>query len=134
MAASETDFEGKRILITGATDGLGRHLARELTASGAAVLVHGRNRSKGRSLVEEIDAEAFYHADFAVLEEVRGLADDVVRDHDGLDVLINNAGIGFGSPGSGRELSRDGHELRFQVNYLRRRCRRCHCCHGGCRC
>jgi NAD(P)-dependent dehydrogenase (short-subunit alcohol dehydrogenase family) len=35
-----------------------------------------------------------------------------------LDVLVNNAGVGFGAPGAGRELSRVGYELRLAVNYL----------------
>jgi NAD(P)-dependent dehydrogenase (short-subunit alcohol dehydrogenase family) len=49
---------------------------------------------------------------------VRELAARVAGAHPGLDVLINNAGVGAGAPGSGRELSADGHELRLAVNYL----------------
>ena len=55
-------------------------------------------------------------ADLASLAEVRSLADAVRRDDDGLDALVNNAGIG--TSGSRRELSVDGFELRFAVNYL----------------
>jgi NAD(P)-dependent dehydrogenase (short-subunit alcohol dehydrogenase family) len=58
----------------------------------------------------------FLAADLASLAEVRSLADAVQRDGDGLDVLVNNAGIG--TSGAKRELSADGFELRFAVNYL----------------
>ena len=54
-------------------------------------------------------------AELASLDEVRELARRVERDHERLDVLVNNAGIGTAGP---REESRDGHELRFAVNYL----------------
>ena len=59
----------------------------------------------------------FYQADFASLDQVRGLAEAVMRDYNRLDVLVNNAGILLaGEPE--RRLSLDGYELTFQVNYL----------------
>lgn len=114
----------KTILVTGSTDGVGRLVAARLAAQGAEVLVHGRNRERGESLLAEIREAgghaAFYPADFSSLEEVRRLAETVKRDHSRLDVLINNAGIGSGtgSAGSTRQTSSDGYELRFAVNYL----------------
>lgn len=110
------------VLVTGSTDGLGREVARRIAATGAHVIVHGRNRERGLALVQEIEREGkgtarFYRADLASLAEVRQLADAVLRDYDRLDVLINNAGIGSNLP-AGRQLSADGHELRFAVNYL----------------
>jgi NAD(P)-dependent dehydrogenase (short-subunit alcohol dehydrogenase family) len=108
-------------LVTGATDGLGRAVAGELAADGWTVLLHGRDEARGQAALDEIrertgsDALRLYLADLASLDEVRGLADDVLGAEPRLDVLVNNAGIG----GSGaREESRDGHELRFAVNYL----------------
>src|SRR5207253_3382826 len=60
-----------------------------------------------------------YRADFASLDSVRALGDEIARDYDRLDALVNNAGIGTKLPGEGERLeSRDGHELRFAVNYL----------------
>ncbi|WP_242908560.1 SDR family NAD(P)-dependent oxidoreductase [Actinomadura terrae] len=106
------------ILITGATDGLGRALAAELAAEGATVLVHGRDDQRGKDTLEEIGGRAsWYRADLSSLAEVRTLAEAVRADHPRLDVLVNNAGIGFASE-DGRQESADGHELRFAVNYL----------------
>jgi NAD(P)-dependent dehydrogenase (short-subunit alcohol dehydrogenase family) len=110
------------ILITGSTDGLGRELALRLAATGAHVIVHGRNEERGRAVVEAIAREgrgsaSFHRADFAKLPEVRALADAVLSEHDRLDVLINNAGIWLNHRPE-RVLSEDGHELHFAVNYL----------------
>jgi NAD(P)-dependent dehydrogenase (short-subunit alcohol dehydrogenase family) len=118
-------LDEQTILITGATDGLGRGLASELAAGGATVIVHGRDDRRGADAVEGIVSETgnervrWYRADFASLQEVRDLAARIEADHDRLEALVNNAGIGTAEPGGGeRVTSRDGHELRFAVNYL----------------
>jgi NAD(P)-dependent dehydrogenase (short-subunit alcohol dehydrogenase family) len=98
------------VLVTGATDGLGRALARELVQAGDTVLVHGRDPRRGEEALEETGASELFLADFARLDDVRALAEALPS----IDVLVNNAGIGFGE----REESQDGLELRFQVNYL----------------
>ena len=114
----------KTALVTGSTDGLGRAVARSLAASGFMVLIHGRDSARGDGVVREIGAQGgaarFHPADFASLAAVRQLADTVRADHDRLDLLINNAGIGTGDGGrpAPRRTSADGHELRFAVNYL----------------
>ena len=115
----------KTVLVTGATDGVGRLVALELARAGARVLLHGRSAEKGAAVLAEIHAATgsdrleFLRADLAALAEVRELAAQVLRTTDRLDILINNAGVGSTSRGvSGRETSRDGHELRFAVNYL----------------
>jgi NAD(P)-dependent dehydrogenase (short-subunit alcohol dehydrogenase family) len=109
-------------LVTGATDGVGRVVARELAKQGWRVLVHGRDRGRGEALVQEIEKAGgnatFLAADLASLAEVRRLADEVRRQTDRLDLLINNAGIGTAGNAPGRQTSADGHELRFAVNYL----------------
>lgn len=109
------------VLVTGSTGGLGREVARALAASGAHVIVHGRNEERGDALVAEIEAGGvgsarFYRADLASFEEVRAFAQAIRRDYDRLDVLVNNAGVWLDSPE--RLLSPDGHEMHFQVNYL----------------
>jgi NAD(P)-dependent dehydrogenase (short-subunit alcohol dehydrogenase family) len=113
-------LDEQTILVTGATDGLGRALARELAARGATVLVHGRSQQRLddtlRELREATGSERLrpYRADLASLEEVRRLGREVGAEQR-LDVLVNNAGIaGVGD----RQESADGHELRFAVNYL----------------
>jgi NAD(P)-dependent dehydrogenase (short-subunit alcohol dehydrogenase family) len=113
------------ILVTGATDGLGKAVATELARAGATVLVHGRDDARGEATLREIreatgnDGTRWYRADLASLEAVRDLAERVRADHGRLDVLVNNAGIGSVEAGdSRRATSADGHELRFAVNYL----------------
>ena len=108
------------ILVTGATDGLGRALARELAARGATVLVHGRSQERLDDTLREIREAAGndrlrpYRADLASLAQVRRLGREVGAEQR-LDVLVNNAGIaGVGD----RQESADGYELRFAVNYL----------------
>src|SRR5947208_5334068 len=103
------------ILITGATDGLGRALAQRLHRDGAQLLLHGRDAGKLEAVAAELPGAQVLQADFASLDDVRRLAGEVAQ----VDVLVNNAGIGSGMPeGRERAQSRDGHELRFQVNYL----------------
>ncbi len=109
------------ILITGSTDGLGKATARELAARGATVLLHGRDQARGEAALREIrqatgnDRLHLYLADFSSLAQVRRLAEAIQADHDGLNLLINNAGIGGISS---RQESQDGSELRLAVNYL----------------
>jgi NAD(P)-dependent dehydrogenase (short-subunit alcohol dehydrogenase family) len=111
---------GKTVLITGSTDGVGRYVAERLARTGWRVIVHGRDRTRGEAAVARITQQGgearFLAADLSSLAEVRSLADAVRRESDGLDALVNNAGIG--TSGSKRELSADGFELRFAVNYL----------------
>ena len=112
------------VLITGATDGLGRGLAVALARSGATVLVHGRSAERIATTVREVRAAGSgeargYRADFSSLAGVHALADQVCATEPRLDVLINNAGIGADVPGGPARLeSADGYELRFAVNYL----------------
>ena len=115
-----SSMNGKTVLVTGATSGMGMVIALALAENGAAVIVHGRNAKKAEDAVKEIKEKTgnpsiyFLVADFSKLEDVRKLAADVKKNFERLDVLINNAGAVFGK----RTISADGHELTFQVNYL----------------
>ncbi|HEU4728138.1 MAG TPA: SDR family NAD(P)-dependent oxidoreductase [Kofleriaceae bacterium] len=120
-----TPLDQQTILVTGATDGHGKGVARELVRMGATVLVHGRDPARIASTLDELGAATpgarlrGYRADFASLAEVRALADELLAREPRLDALVNNAGIGTRIAGSAdRMVSRDGHELRFAVNYL----------------
>jgi NAD(P)-dependent dehydrogenase (short-subunit alcohol dehydrogenase family) len=114
-------LDGQVVLVTGATDGMGRVLAAELVQAGATVLVHGRDPRRIADTVAELGAARVrsYQADLADLAQVRTLAEQVTEREPRLDVLVNNAGIGTSVPGGGaRQESTDGYELRFAVNYL----------------
>jgi NAD(P)-dependent dehydrogenase (short-subunit alcohol dehydrogenase family) len=113
------------VLVTGATDGLGKAVAKELAATGATVLLHGRDHARGRQALADVRAETgsralqWYRADLTSLREVRDLAARIADEQERLDVLVNNAGIGTSVAGDeGRLESEDGYELRFAVNYL----------------
>jgi NAD(P)-dependent dehydrogenase (short-subunit alcohol dehydrogenase family) len=116
-------MDGKTVLITGSTDGVGRYVAAQLAAAGAKVLIHGRDKTRAQSLAEEIKRAGhavpmFYQADLSSLAGARQLANAVLADHKRLDIFISNAGIGSQNQGPQRQTSADGYELRFAVNYL----------------
>ncbi|RWC58019.1 SDR family NAD(P)-dependent oxidoreductase [Mesorhizobium sp.] len=116
------ELKNKTILITGSTDGVGRVVAQRLGAAGARVLVHGRDATRGKAVVTEIEAASgeaeLLVADLSSLAQVRRLAEAVRARTDRLDILINNAGVGTAGQGAKRQVSADGYELRFAVNYL----------------
>ncbi|MBV8561100.1 MAG: SDR family NAD(P)-dependent oxidoreductase, partial [Acidimicrobiia bacterium] len=113
------------VLVTGATDGLGRAVAERLARDGATVLIHGRNGEKLATTSRHLrsisgnDRVRTYLADFSSLEQVRAMAHEVEAENHRLHVLVNNAGVGSGRPaGITRQESHDGYELRFAVNHL----------------
>lgn len=114
------DLEGKSVLITGGTSGIGLVTARELARRGAGVIVVGRDQSRGEAAVATIqraprDANAtFLAADLSSQQQVRALAATVGRHIERLDILINNAGGMFGQ----RAFSADGIEMTFALNHL----------------
>jgi NAD(P)-dependent dehydrogenase (short-subunit alcohol dehydrogenase family) len=116
-------MDGKTVLVTGSTDGVGRYVAAKLAAAGAKLLIHGRDTLRAKTLTDEMRGQGhggpmFYQADLSSLSGARQLADAVIADHQRLDVFISNAGIGSRTLGTERRTSADGHELRFAVNYL----------------
>ncbi|MEL5955955.1 SDR family NAD(P)-dependent oxidoreductase [Streptomyces sp. CLV115] len=114
----------RTVLITGATQGMGRHLALDLARRGATLLLHGRDPARLDETAAEVRAAGSgaavrsYLADLADLDQVRAVAAEVREREPRLDVLVNNAVAGGGAAPLRREVSRQGHELRFAVNYL----------------
>lgn len=108
------------ILVTGATDGLGKEAVVELARMGARILLHGRNPERAARAVEEVKKKSGSGcvepviADFSSLRQVREMAADVQERFGRLDVLVNNAGVFM----KDRVLTEDGFELTFQVNHL----------------
>ncbi|MCU1642456.1 MAG: short-chain dehydrogenase/reductase [Nocardia sp.] len=106
-----SDLQGRTVVVTGASSGIGAAAVARFAELGARVVVVGRSPEKTRAVADSIKAE-YHTADFSRLDDVRALADKL-RDRP-IDVLANNAGGVF----SGRHLTPDGHEMTFQVNYL----------------
>ena len=89
----------KTILITGATDGIGKHLAKKLASEGHQVILHGRNPQKLELAFQEVRAVSLrgrvssYLVDFSKLDDVYRFAEEIKRDFQRIDVLFNNAGL-----------------------------------------
>ncbi len=113
-------MHGKRVLITGATDGIGKQAALEIAGKGAAVTLVGRNESKTRAVCSEIKMQTgsdqidWLLSDLSSMTDVRRIAEEFRVRHDRLDVLLNNAGAAF----SEYQQSVDGFEMTFALNHL----------------
>ena len=107
------EARGKVVVVTGASSGIGAAAAQELARRGAHVTPVGRDARRLKGVAERVGAEPL-QADFASLDDVRRLADELLARHDRIDVLINNAGLLAGR----RELTSDGYETTFAVNHL----------------
>ena len=111
----------KTILITGATDGIGKHLAKKLASEGHHVILHGRNPQKLELALQEVRAVTLrgrvsnYLADFSKLDDVYRFVEEIKRDFQSIDVLFNNAGLYAGKE---RKASTENVELTFMVSVL----------------
>jgi NAD(P)-dependent dehydrogenase (short-subunit alcohol dehydrogenase family) len=110
----------RRILITGATDGIGRRSAEILAGDGVELILHGRSADKLDALAESLarvpgaGAISTVQADLGDLDQVRAMAAHLDERFDRLEVLLNNAGVFMVD----RQLSPQGHELTWTVNVL----------------
>jgi len=107
------------ILVTGATDGIGKQTAIELAKKGAHVIVHGRNPEKVEAVRQAVEKAGAAKAeavafDLASFKSVRKGAEEIAKRVDRLDVLVNNAGVFMNE----RVVTEDGFETTFQVNHL----------------
>lgn len=116
----KSELKGKTIVITGATDGIGKALAHMTWQSGANLVLHGRNPQKLEALLNSLgeglpkQIALTVKADFSKLQEVKEMADQILAELPRIDVLVNNAGL---YP-SCRIITEDGFEECSQVNYL----------------
>ncbi|MFJ4844295.1 MULTISPECIES: SDR family oxidoreductase [unclassified Streptomyces] len=115
------DLSGKRALVTGASDGMGREIAARLAAAGAEVLMPVRNPAKGEKAIREIRHSvpgakvSLRVLDLASLDSVAALGDTLRQEGRPLHILVNNAGV---MVPPARQATAEGHELQFGTNHL----------------
>lgn len=118
QVTKDKDMEGKTVVITGATSGLGKATALQLARKGAYVVAVARSDSKANELLEEITTDGgraqCLIADLSSMGETKGVAEGILKVVEHLDVLINNVGAHFPKY---RETS-EGFESTLALNYL----------------
>lgn len=107
-------MHGKVCLVTGATAGIGKEIARGLSKLGATVAIAGRSREKCEQAMQETKSASYFVADLSSQAEVRRLAEEFSSKYDRLDVLVNNAGVFLAE----KKMTQDDIEYTFAVNHL----------------
>lgn len=121
VCKSKNQMEGKVVIVTGATSGIGYETALELAKRKATVILACRNMSKGEKAVKDIITltgnknVSVYYLDLSSLESVKCFAKEMNKSLDRLDVLIHNAGC---TPKPGLHLTKDNLELQFATNHF----------------
>jgi NAD(P)-dependent dehydrogenase (short-subunit alcohol dehydrogenase family) len=106
---------GKRVVVTGATKGIGRETALALGKMGAELVLVVRDPDRGREVAREIGGQVdVLTCDLSSTAEVKRVAAEILSKHDRVDVLVNNAGALLMK----RELTKEGHEATFATNHL----------------
>ena len=113
-------MQGKTVVITGATSGIGEVAAGKLAGMGARIVFIARDPARGEALLTHLNAiapgaaHAAYYADLSRLSEMKRVAGEIAAAEPKIDVLINNAGAMFGT----REVTEDGLERTFALNHM----------------
>jgi NAD(P)-dependent dehydrogenase (short-subunit alcohol dehydrogenase family) len=113
-------MQGRVVVITGATSGIGQVAAENLAAMGARVVQVARDRQRGHAALERLHERApdvspsIHYADLSRLSEMKRVGLEIAKVEPRIDVLINNAGAMFGS----RQLTEDGLEQTFALNHM----------------
>jgi NAD(P)-dependent dehydrogenase (short-subunit alcohol dehydrogenase family) len=118
-AICDDRFEGKLVVITGATSGIGYLVAKIFASKGANLLCINRNKQKSEDLKREIESEFkvscdYFLADLSSLEETHKVANELLKIESNIDLLIHNAGVYL----TKRQITPDGIEKVFMVHYL----------------
>ncbi|KAL3873611.1 hypothetical protein ACJMK2_036707 [Sinanodonta woodiana] len=117
---SNRRLDGKTVIVTGANCGLGKETARELAKRGARVILACRDLARAETAAEEIRLTTgnrnvqVYMLDLASLKSVHRFAEEIIKNEDRLDILINNAAVSA----CPKQNSEEGYELQFAVNHL----------------
>jgi NAD(P)-dependent dehydrogenase (short-subunit alcohol dehydrogenase family) len=112
--------QGKVVVITGATSGIGEVAARRLAAMGARMVLIARDKNRGQAVLAQLRAAgpgispSIHYGDLSRISEMKRLALEIAAVEPRIDVLINNAGALFAS----RQLTEDGLECTFAVNHM----------------
>ncbi len=110
-------FEGRSVIVTGGTSGIGLEIAISFLREGASVLITGRDRERGKDAETRLTSLGpccFISADASSVDDVESVMERVVALYGGLDVLVNNAGVGLVAPIS--ETSEDDWDRIMDVN------------------
>jgi NAD(P)-dependent dehydrogenase (short-subunit alcohol dehydrogenase family) len=113
-------MQGKTVVITGATSGIGEVAALELAGKGVRIVFIARDRNRGEATLAKLDAKApglshkVHYADLSLVAEMKRVAAEIAASEPRIDVLINNAGAAFAQ----RQVTSEGFELTFALNHL----------------
>src|ERR1700689_364032 len=113
-------MNGKVVVITGATSGIGLVAAEKLAGMGARMVLIARDRSRGEAALERLRAvgpnaaHVAHYADLSTIAEMKRVAGEIAAAEPRVDVLINNAGALF----SARQVTADGLEMTFATNHM----------------
>ncbi|XP_071478754.1 retinol dehydrogenase 12-like [Diadema antillarum] len=117
---SKARLDGKTVIITGANAGIGRETAVDLASRGARVIMACRNPTKAQAALAKVrqrsgsDNVVFKQVDTSDLKSVRAFADQILKEEDRLDILINNAGIG----GTKYSVTSEGFDIVMATNHV----------------
>jgi NAD(P)-dependent dehydrogenase (short-subunit alcohol dehydrogenase family) len=115
------DMNGKVVVITGATSGIGQVTAESLAGMGARIVQVARDQKRGEEAMERLRKagpnakHTIHYADLLRLSEIKRVAAEIAAAEPRIDVLMNNAGAMFGGP---RQLTEDGLERTFALNHM----------------
>ncbi len=112
------EMKGKRVVVTGASRGIGRETALALGRMGADLSLVVRDEARGKAVAEEVRALGaevdVFVADLSSMADIRRMAEGLLAKHDCIDVLVNNAGALL----MDRQVTKDGYEATFATNHL----------------